>query len=205
MRPPDKKRPGQPILASDWNLLIDALMARTPKPGVGLELVAAPGGFTFRVRPAATSQSPSQTCPFGQIISWVSGDPPVLTTGIRGGAIYCGDQNWSIVPYAIDLETDGAWLVSIAVACEVNRDDDGELLLPNVKTGTEPTAWTLTAWTEGTNYPENTQPTTADGLGTIVLPVGKLTVANGSATLEPTGCGGFAVGHCAGTLSFTRL
>lgn len=53
MRPPPKKRPGNPILASDWNLLIDALIARTPRPGPGIEIVSSSGGFSFRVRPTA--------------------------------------------------------------------------------------------------------------------------------------------------------
>jgi hypothetical protein len=55
MRLPSKKRPGNPILASDWNLLIDALEARTPRPGPGLEIIRASGGFSFRVRPTAAN------------------------------------------------------------------------------------------------------------------------------------------------------
>lgn len=53
MRLPSKKRPGNPILASDWNLVIDALEARTPRPGPGTELVSSSAGFTYRVRPPA--------------------------------------------------------------------------------------------------------------------------------------------------------
>lgn len=53
MRLPPKKRPGNPILASDWNLMIDALIARTPRPGPGTEIVSSSGGFSFRVRPTA--------------------------------------------------------------------------------------------------------------------------------------------------------
>ncbi|RYG70167.1 hypothetical protein EON80_08455 [bacterium] len=53
MRLPPKKRSGNPILASDWNLLIDALIARTPRPGPGTEIVSSSGGFSFRVRSTA--------------------------------------------------------------------------------------------------------------------------------------------------------
>lgn len=55
MRLPPKKRPGNPILASDWNMLIDALEARTPRTGSGLEMVSSSGGFTYRVRRSAGS------------------------------------------------------------------------------------------------------------------------------------------------------
>lgn len=61
MRLPPKKRPGNPILASDWNMLIDALEARTPRTGSGLEMVSSSGGFTYRVRKSAGSDE-SATC-----------------------------------------------------------------------------------------------------------------------------------------------
>lgn len=53
MHLPSKKRPGNPILAKDWNMLIDALEARTPRPGPGMEIVSSSGGFTFRVKTSA--------------------------------------------------------------------------------------------------------------------------------------------------------
>jgi hypothetical protein len=152
-------------------------------------------------------------CPFGEIIPIPDSDPPA--EGIRGGLIHCGDQNWNMDPDEIDLTVAGTWLVSIEVSCEVNRDDDGEILLPAVKTGTRPTgAWTRTVWVEGEDYPENQNPEALDGLGVVILPIGKLkvTVPDGSppgtvgvATLEPSGCGHFVVTHCAGTLGYTRV
>jgi hypothetical protein len=59
MRLPSKKRPGNPILAKDWNLLIDALEARTPRPGPGTELVWSSGGFSFRARNHASGEAGS--------------------------------------------------------------------------------------------------------------------------------------------------
>jgi len=53
MRLPSKKRPGNPILASDWNLLIDALQARTPRPSHDMEIVSSSGGFSYRLRRTA--------------------------------------------------------------------------------------------------------------------------------------------------------
>lgn len=46
-RLPQKKRPGDPVLAEDWNTLLDAIAARTPRPGAGLELIASSGGFAY--------------------------------------------------------------------------------------------------------------------------------------------------------------
>ena len=53
MKLPPKKKPGDPVLAVDWNTMVDALAARTPRPGPGTELVVASGGFTYRVRPSS--------------------------------------------------------------------------------------------------------------------------------------------------------
>lgn len=63
MRLPSKKRPGNPILASDWNLLIDAMEARTPRPGPGTEIVATTAGFTFRVKPSAVGEASAKSVP----------------------------------------------------------------------------------------------------------------------------------------------
>jgi hypothetical protein len=207
MRLPPKKRPGNPILASDWNALIEALEARTPRPSAGLELIWVSGGFAYRVRQMAgggeTSSASASIRPFGEIITWQDGE--TKKTGIRGGTIICGDQNWNIDPQSVNPEADGIWLVSIAVTAEVNRDDDNEILLPGVKTGTKPTGdWTKTTWNEGTDYPENEAPQVSTGEGTIILPIGKLTIADGAVRLEPTGSGGFTINHCAGTLGFNR-
>lgn len=46
-RLPQKKKPGDPVLAEDWNTLLDAIAARTPRPGTGLELIASSGGFAY--------------------------------------------------------------------------------------------------------------------------------------------------------------
>ncbi len=63
MRLPSKKRPGNPILAKDWNLIIDALEARTPRPGPGTEIVSSSAGFTFRVKPSATGGAGAKAVP----------------------------------------------------------------------------------------------------------------------------------------------
>ena len=56
MKLPQRKKPGEQILAADWNLLLDAINARTPRPGNGLDLVAASGGFAYSARRQAAYQ-----------------------------------------------------------------------------------------------------------------------------------------------------
>jgi hypothetical protein len=69
MRLPQKKKPGDPVLASDWNLLLDAVAARTPRSGAGLELVASSGGFAY--------SKPGQSIPANP------GFPPFSVIGIE--------------------------------------------------------------------------------------------------------------------------
>lgn len=66
MQLPRKKKPGDLVLASDWNTLIDAIATRTPRPGSGLELVASTGGFAYS-RPAPPSAPHSGLPPFAVI------------------------------------------------------------------------------------------------------------------------------------------
>ena len=202
MRLPPKKRPGNPILAKDWNLLIDALEARTPRPSAGLELVFTSGGFAYRARRSAASGGGESgaPCPFGEIITWRDGE--TAKTGIRGGIVHCGDQNWNMDNHEVNLATSGDWLVYLSVDCTVNLDDDGEILLPGVETGTKPSSWGTSAG--GGDYPDNSNPTPPGGSGTVILPIGRLIVADGRATLTPAGCGNFTVTHCAGTLGYSR-
>ena len=66
MRLPQKKKAGDPVLASDWNLLLDAIAARTPRSGAGLELIASSGGFAYS-RPSALSSPQAGLPPFSVI------------------------------------------------------------------------------------------------------------------------------------------
>ena len=52
-RLPQKKKPGDPVLAADWNTLLDAIEARTPRAGTGLELIASSGGFAYSMPDSA--------------------------------------------------------------------------------------------------------------------------------------------------------
>lgn len=211
---PDKVKKDEPVDHRTINGLIDAAAdlyrrVRTlkirPSIDIGIKSADFSGQTLYLKRRGGSSGSSS--CPFGEIITWDtgSGESIVHHAAIAGGIVFCGDQTWNIDPQELDLSTDGAWLVSIPVTAEVNRDDDNELLLPNVKTGTEPSdTWTKTAWTTGTDYPDGTNPVVSTGEGVVILPIGKLIITDGVPALERAGCGQFRIQHCAGTLSFTR-
>lgn len=59
MKLPPKKRPGNPVLASDWNQLVDAVAARTPRRGHSLDLVHSSGGFYYRTKAVVASEGRS--------------------------------------------------------------------------------------------------------------------------------------------------
>jgi hypothetical protein len=199
MRLPSKKRPGNPILAKDWNLLIHALEARTPRPSAGLELVATTGGFTYRARKTAGGSSATiPGDPFAEIITWKDGE--TKKTGIRGGAVYAGDKVWNVDHKALNLEAAGTFKVWLEVGVTANVED--EVLLPGLKTSTAP-EWKQVSGDD--SYPNQTIPTAPAGTGKAIIAIGILTIADGAATLMPAGGGSIRIDHCPGTLSHTRL
>ena len=66
MRLPQRKKTGEQILASDWNLLLDAIDARTPRQGVGLKFTATSGGFSYSAPPPLCERNRGQS-PFSVI------------------------------------------------------------------------------------------------------------------------------------------
>ena len=140
MRLPDKKRPGNPILASDWNLLIEAIAARTPRPSPGLELVHGSGGFSYRLRQLAPGNAaapaphpfqilgsldeggnPRISINYGQITGWslhanAAGTSPMLQAVhvdfLVGGSYAANHPQFTTVGYLpIAANTDhGVWL-----------------------------------------------------------------------------------------------
>jgi len=199
MRLPPKKRPGNAILASDWNTLVDALAARTPRPSAGMELVSTPGGFAYRARQAAASTGAALSdCPFGQIVTWVvgEGEEAVTKTGIKGGVVYAGDKVWNVSNKELNLEATGTFLVWLEIGVTANVEDG--VLLPGLKTSTAP-VW-LQAASSG-SYPSQTIPTAPAGVGKAIVAIGLLTIADGTAKLSATGCGTIILSHCLGSLT----
>jgi hypothetical protein len=78
MRLPPRKKPGDAILATDWNLLLEAVAARTPCPGNGLQLVASSGGFAYS-SPPPKGDMPKGQPPFSVIAIEKSGGNYLVT------------------------------------------------------------------------------------------------------------------------------
>jgi hypothetical protein len=184
------------------NAIVLGQQASDIKPGLGIRTSRTPGGTTLSV---IKKRSPATTilCPFGEIISV---ELEGFTRGIRGGVCYCGDKNFNVPPKGINLDANGTWLVYLSVPCESQRDDAGEIFLPGIVTSSASaeSLFAKTAWTEGTDYPDNTNPDVSDGLGTVIIPLGKLTIKKGGADFEKVGCGNVTINQCAGILSFSR-
>jgi hypothetical protein len=199
MRLPSKKRPGNQILAADWNLLIDALQARTPRPSHGMEIVSSSGGFSYRLRQVAGGGElslPGQ--PFAEIITWKEGE--TKKTGIRGGAVYAGDKVWNVEHRELNLDASGSYRVWLEVGVTANVFDD--VLFPGLDTSTAP------EWKQQSgngDYGDQEIPEVPSGTGKAVIAIGELNIANGSATLIPASAGSIQIEHCPGSLWHTRI
>ena len=163
--------------------------------------------FTVNATKSTTSSPGSSICQFGELVE-IDNDPSPPTTGIKGGIIICGDKTFNVEDYDLSAFTAGTKFVWIEFPVTVNMDDDAELLLPNVDT-TSKTEIVAGDWMNDAAYDDITQPVIPTGIGTIILPIGKVitTVDGGDKTFAflPTGCGNFRVTHCAGTISFQRF
>ena len=199
MKLPPKKNPGNPILASDWNTLVDAIAARTARPSAGLEVVSSSGGFSYRVRQVAGGPGvAAPDCPFGQIITWVVGEQ--LKTGIKGGVVYAGDKVWNVPTKELNLASTGTFLVWLEIGVTANIED--EVLLPGLETSTEP-EWKQVG-SSGGNYPDQTIPIAPEGIGKAIVAIGLLTIKDDTAKLASAGCGTIHVAHCPGSLTAER-
>jgi len=141
--------------------------------------------------------------PFGEIFSQtIDGDTAKY---IRGGLILCGETNITVPAQEITNTADSDKLVYISITCVSNRDDDNQIFLPGIKSGTPPTGtWPTVTYSESAQYPDNTPPVLTSGTGTIILPIGRLRILDGVIKLFAVGSGNFVIGQCAGSLSFTR-
>ena len=204
------KLPSNPLrgesIAAKVVEIINFMRASRITSVVGGQVRETPNGtvLIFKPGPGGGGSSGPATCPFGEL-STNTEDPPV--TSIRGGLLVCGDKNYAVPNQNLVLGTPGQWLVEISVAgVTAATDDDGEIFLPGVitATATDP-VWANNAYTGTESYTDTTNPTSpAAPTGTIIIPIGLLTIADGAATFVPTGCGTIRVGQCAGILSHTR-
>lgn len=199
MHLPPKKRPGQGILASDWNTLIDALQARTPRPSSGMEIVSTSGGFAYRTRTVAASSTSKAGFPFAEIVRWTEGEgegeSKEAKTGIRGGVVQAGPPVWDVENKPLTLTESGEFLVWLQVSVTAITEDG--VLLPGLTTSTKP------EWKNGPldgGYPAQKMPTATTPTGKAIVPIGQLIIEDGSAKLTPAYYGSVLITHCPGTL-----
>jgi hypothetical protein len=178
------------------NRIFAALRARTPIAGANVLLKDVDGGFEIHATGGGAGTGP---CAFGDVL-----ELPDDARAIVGGVVYCGDKNFNVPRYDLALGTDGDWLVYLELACESNRDDEGEIFLPGIKTSSETSPGSFWNITTDASYPANTNPPVSTGIGTIIIPLGSLTITDGVPTFVPTACGQVTVNQCGGTLSHTR-
>lgn len=203
-----------------WNAMLDEIDALRkdlrrcqPRNSPTVKFKTTPDGFTAWAAstPSGGTGAAATICPFGEIIA--IDDETEFSKGIRGGMIVCGDKNFN-VPYLglnTDPEHNTSKLVQIilsGVACAT--DDDAEIFLPGVTTTTGTPEWDTSISydpeaTPPASYTDTTNPASpASPTGTIVIPIGILTIVSGVPRLAPVSCGNIAISQCAGILSHTR-
>ena len=205
------KLPGYPILGKDPKVWArDVVNFLRPfaniRGGPGVMVRHTANGVTIALTesPKKTIQSTtSQTeCTLGAIIDV---DDATFTKAISGGVVYCGDKNFNVAWKGIDLTATSTTLVYLTLSgIDPATDDDEEIFLPGVITSSSTPAWGSTSYSGTESYPVNTNPTSPTGTGTIIIPIGILTIADGAASLDPVACGNVTVAHCAGILSHSR-
>jgi len=157
MRLPPKKRPGNPILASDWNTLIDALAARSPRPGHGLELISTSGGFSYRTRASGGGGgSTGKSVP----LAILGSRPPYIqapaTPAPQTGKRYFVE--WGTLNNAVATNWDDSFDVSTTTYffAKATLRTTGSLLVTSweIVTGASQSSETMPDWTIGDARPD---------------------------------------------------
>jgi hypothetical protein len=200
MKIPEKKRPGQPIKAEDWNLLIEALQARTISSGVGYDVMQTTRGFSLRIAARNTSPGTQETmpCPFGNVVWLGSGESAYAA--IRGGSVSAGPENWLVADTATPT-TPGSYVVYLSAVVVANMDDDGAILLPGIAEGIS-----ISTMQFGNTLPSSVNPTAEQAQGTAVIYLGDLTISEeGGITYWRNGCGSILLDQCNGSWRQSRF
>lgn len=213
MKFPNPPRKGEPT-RKDYDDLLRWLRANNVVGIAGGRVVTSPNGKTLIPRLSVSGsgsgqQAASAPCYFGEIITYSetegSGSAETQKTGIRGGYLEAGKKIWNVPNREINLEADGEFMIYIKVRVTANMDTAHSVTLSGLDTSEEPT-WEHVGGSD--DYPDKTIPkifpTTEPGKGIAIIPIGKLTIANGAASLLPTGCGNLVVDHCPGVLTHHR-
>ena len=188
MRLPPKKRPGNPILASDWNTLIDALEARTPRPGPGTEIVFSSGGFSFRVRATASSGSSSKPIPLAIIGSRPAYIQAPATPPNPDAASKRYYIEWGTLNNLVAENWDDSFEISSTTYffAKATLRTTGSLLVTSweIVTGSDYDSHEMPDWAVGANRPSN-----------AVVLLGMVFVNDGVHTISQAGGGSLVLGE----------
>lgn len=143
-------------------------------------------------------------CPFGSIAD-VPGTSPVDKV-ILGGVVHCGETNYTVADYPIDIETALDTLLWHKVDFNAATDDDEQVMLPGIALATG-----ITEWASGAAYPDASLPTSpAAPAASVIVPIGRLKVTIpdgeeiGTAVFYRAACGNVTITHCPGSVGYTR-
>lgn len=178
---------------------LKAIHSRTPKLGSPGTVTHVPGGVILTPRNIRQRVgTPPTPCPFGQIVTIPAVGATPAGKGIKGGIVFAGDKTWNMEPLELNLAAPGEWLVWLEAGVTANNEDG--VPLPGLETSDEPTC-EQGAVADG--YPDITAPVVVTFVGTMIIPLGTLTIADSRATFEKVGCGNITIGFC-GSLNHAR-
>jgi hypothetical protein len=200
---PVMANPGDWKASSSGSWPVGVLAHATSVPGeesATLALVSLGGGGT----------SASGICYFGEIVTWEDGSSSgAAKTGVRGGIIEGGEDQWWEPNHEIATTPDREKLLWIELEILTNTTSDGSAVLSGIKNANRAGI----QWVEG----DVSSPMTAKiippifppsgvtpGAGKISLPIGIIKVAAGAVSLTTAGCGHFVLTHCPGGISYER-
>jgi hypothetical protein len=124
------------------------------------------------------------------------GEPGSGDWRVRGGTVRVSGKKTIKVPdYVVNTGTDGEKVLYIEVPVKINRTTDEQWPLPDLK-DTNPESLDELDIEDATDWPAGTKPEISDGLGIVILPVGRLIVTDGVPRFIPTGFGMFYLTHC---------
>lgn len=185
---PSKKKPGDPVKASDFNSVLDALRMLTLMPGVGYLLKRGLGGTALEIRGVSKGQQAVSNGPFCKVYV----DAPIWR--LLGGTITGGIGTETLS--SIGLATVGAepangtfhWLIA-----NVTATVEDDVLLPGCDL-------TSVSTDSGATVPNNTIPTASSPTGILNVSLGEWM----GGKFIPAGCGNLQISHCPGSLSVSR-
>lgn len=163
------------------------------------ETKQGPDGKQVRLKARKfTGGTSSSSCIFGEIITIPPVESGSAKKAIRGGVVTAGKKTWNVPPNELNLAASGEWLVWLEVSVTANNDSG--VNIPGLDTSTAP-SWEKRSVSSG--YPDTTQPNSTGTGGKAIIPIGKLTIADSSAKLDPARCGNVSVGFCPPNLSIS--